>query len=96
MNLLVDIGNTSIKFSSFVDKNLKKISQIRYSKKDLKSLTLFFKNKLKTHTKIYICSVVSEDSKLYEVSLVSEEKAGGSFVPGDASNDSLITPASVE
>ena len=45
MNLLVDIGNTSIKFSSFVDKNLKKISQIRYSKKDLKSVTLFFKKK---------------------------------------------------
>ena len=64
MNLLVDIGNTSIKFSSFVDKNLKKISQIRYSKKDLKSVTLFFKNKLKTHNKIYICSVVPEVDKV--------------------------------
>ena len=64
MNLLVDIGNTSIKFSSIVDKNLKKISQIRYSKEDLKSVTLFFMNKLKTHNKIYICSVVSEVDKV--------------------------------
>ena len=64
MNLLVDIGNTSIKFSSFVDNKLKKISLIRYSKKDLKSVILFFKNKLKTHTKIYICSVVSEVDKI--------------------------------
>ncbi len=63
MNLLVDIGNTSIKFSSFVDNNLIKISQIKYSKKDLKSVILFFKNKLKTHNKIYICSVVSEIDK---------------------------------
>jgi len=64
LNLLVDIGNTSIKFSSFVDNKLKKIFQIKYSKKDLKSVILFFKNKLKTHNKIYICSVVLEVDKV--------------------------------
>ena len=64
MNLLVDIGNTSIKFSSFVDDKIKKISQIKYLKKDLKLVILFFKNKLKTHNKIYICSVVPEIDKI--------------------------------
>ena len=63
MNLLVDIGNTSIKFSSFVDNKIKKISQIKYLKKDLRSVIIFFKNKLKTHTKIYVCSVVPEVDK---------------------------------
>ena len=64
MNLLVDIGNTSIKFSSFVDNKIKKISQIKYLKKDLRSVIIFFKNKLKTHTKIYVCSVVPEVDKI--------------------------------
>ena len=49
MNLVVDIGNTSLKYSSTNNIGIKKIRQLKYSKKKPIFIVKFLKNQFKTH-----------------------------------------------
>ena len=69
MNLVVDIGNTSLKYSSNTDIGIKKVRQLKYSKKKPTFIIKFLKNQFKTHKLIYICSVVSEIDKIIKENL---------------------------
>ena len=74
MNLVVDIGNTSLKYSSTTDIGIKKVLQLKYSKKKPTFIIKFLKNQFKTHKIIYICSVVSEIDKIIKENLKTYRK----------------------
>ena len=74
MNLVVDIGNTSLKYSSTTDIGIKKVRQLKYSKKKPTFIIKFLKNQFKTHKIIYICSVVPEIDKIIKENLKTYRK----------------------
>ena len=74
MNLVVDIGNTSLKYSSTTDIGIKKVYQLKYSKNKPIFVVKFLKNKFKTHKIIYICSVVSEIDNIIKENLKTFRK----------------------
>ena len=63
MNVAIDIGNTSIKKSLFLNNKLSKITFLNYNKKDLNPLIKFLKKDIINCKDIYICSVVPEVNK---------------------------------
>ena len=63
MNVAIDIGNTSIKKSLFLNNKLSKITFLNYNKKDLNPLIKFLEKDLINRKNIYICSVVPEVNK---------------------------------
>ena len=74
MNLVVDIGNTSLKYSSTTDIGIKKVHQLKYSKKESVFIIKFLKKQFKTHKIIYMCSVVPEIDNIIKINLTTYRK----------------------